>query len=322
MNMLSEILRDQRFEPFSIDEFVDQNRNYRLKLDPRFPFAIRLYSHSTFRNPMQHTWHERLEINVPLTGSGRFRMGDRILNFSGGDIIIVDNLKLHGLVDFTVRPHKSAVITFMPDLICSPGSYSCDSIYLLPFFTRAADVTRVLRPRDPMWAPVSAALTKVVESYLGAQPPVSQAGCKAYLLEALYGLARHFAIAEPQPGEFTMRMQQSLQIGRLLEYIRENYCEPITVSMAASIAGMKKNRFAKFFKSSTGTTFVTYLTRLRLATAYRLLVETNRSIADIATSQGFADQCYFDRRFRRQYGTTPRSVRSEAQLSKFSGASF
>lgn len=320
--MLSDVLRDQPFEPFSIEEFVDERRNYRLELDPRFPFAVRLYSHSAFRNAMQHTWHERLEIYVPLTGPGRFRIGDRIVSFSGGDIIVVDNLKLHGLVDYTGRSQKSAVITFMPDLICNPGSYPCDSVYLLPFFTRDADVDRVLRPRDPMWVPVDTALAKVVECYLGTQPPVCQAGCKAYLLEALYGLARHFGIAEAQPGEFTMRMHQSSQFGRLHEYLRENCSEPITVSLAASIAGMSRGTFTRFFKKATGTTFLNYLTRLRLANAYRLLVQTNRSIADIATSLGFADQCYFDRRFRRQYGTTPRRVRSEAQLSKLSGESF
>jgi hypothetical protein len=41
----------------------------------------------------------------------------------------------------------------------------------------------------------------------------------------------------------------------------------------------------------------------------RLLRETDRSIAEIATAVGFADQSYFDRRFRRRFGRTPRQFR-------------
>jgi transcriptional regulator GlxA family with amidase domain len=108
----------------------------------------------------------------------------------------------------------------------------------------------------------------------------------------------------------------------LHEHLWENCSEPITVSDAASIVGMTKYRFMKFFKKATGTTFVNYLTHLRLSNARRLLIETDRSIADIATSVGFADQCYFDRCFRRHYRNTPRDVRSEARLPKVDGESF
>jgi AraC-like DNA-binding protein len=322
--MLWDVLRDRQFEAFSIDNLVDQRRHYRLILDPRFPFAIKLYSYpaSAFSNLTRYNWHERLEINVPLTGSGRFRMGGRILDFSGGDIIVVDNLKLHGSVDYRGQVRQAAVITFMPDLICSPRSYPCDSVYLRPFFCRASDLDPVLRTHHPLWKQVDAALAKVAECYGAGQQPIHQAGCKTYLLEALYGLTQHFGLAESEGGELTVRMHQSLQFGRLHEHLWENCSQPITVSAAASIVGMTKYRFMKFFKKATGTTFVNYLTHLRLSNARRLLIETDRSIADIATSAGFADQCYFDRRFKRHYGNTPQDARREARLSNIDGESF
>lgn len=319
--MLWEILRDRQFEAFSIDNRIDAGLHYQLILDPSFPFAIKLYSYSpsAFPNLTRYNWHERLEINIPLTGSGHFRMGGRILDFSSGDIIVVDNLKLHGSVDYHGQVRKAAVITFMPDLICGPGSYPCDSVYLRPFFCRASDVDPVLRTNHPFWKEVDAALSKVAECYSAGQQPIYQSGCKIYLLEALYALTRHFGLAESESGELTVRMHQSLQFGRLHEYLWDNYPEPHTVASAASIVGMTKYRFMKFFKKATGTTFVDYLTQLRLSRALRLLIETDRSIADIATSVGFADQCYFDRCFRRHYLKTPRDVRREARLPKVDG---
>ena len=59
-------------------------------------------------------------------------------------------------------------------------------------------------------------------------------------------------------------------------------------------------------------TLVAYLNHVRLANAARLLRETNRSIADISSETGFSDQSYFDKRFRRAFGSTPKEFRAEA----------
>jgi AraC-like DNA-binding protein len=52
----------------------------------------------------------------------------------------------------------------------------------------------------------------------------------------------------------------------------------------------------------------------RLARAHRLLCELGTSqtaISVIAYDVGFGDLSYFNRRFRRQYGRTPREVRGD-----------
>jgi two-component system response regulator YesN len=61
-------------------------------------------------------------------------------------------------------------------------------------------------------------------------------------------------------------------------------------------------------------TFVAYITRVRLTQALRLLRETELSVAEIAASAGFSDQSYFDRRFRRAFGKTPREYRAETPV--------
>jgi AraC-like DNA-binding protein len=57
-------------------------------------------------------------------------------------------------------------------------------------------------------------------------------------------------------------------------------------------------------------TLVAYLTHVRLAQATRLLRETSLTIAEIATAAGFADQSYFDKRFKRAFGQTPKEFRA------------
>jgi len=315
--VLLEAVNSLRPEPFEIYRMVDQRGHYHLDFDPRFPLVVKLYAFSNFASMLRFNWHERLEIFVAAAGNGRFRMGDRGLDFSRGDVIVVDNLKLHGVVECHGSRRWGLVITFLPELVCNPGSYPCDAAYLLPFFSRTPEINPVLRAGDRLFAPVHEALGKLVDCYFhpAGTGQCYQAGCKAHLLEALYYLARHFGLDSASFSDYGVRRQQSLEFGRLYEYLWENHAEPITVTQAASMLGMSQFRFMKFFKKATGMTFVTYLTHLRLSCAHRLLEEPHRSIAEVAATVGFADQSYFDRRFRQLYGRTPREVRAAA-LSK------
>ena len=315
--MLLNVVSDLPFEPFRIDHLVDQRRRYQLDLDPRFPLAIRLLSFSTPSNALRFNWHERLEIFVAAAGRGRFRMGDRVVDFERGDVIVVDNLKLHGLLECHGAQRLGVVINFMPELVYSPA-FPCDSIYLLPFYFRPPAAEPILRLKDRACAQVHGALGRLVESYFGAAESElgRQAACKAHLLEGLYHLASHFGLAGAPAGEFDGRRRQSQQFGRLYEFLRENYSEPITVPEAAAMVGLSEFRFMKFFKKATGMTFVSYLTQLRLSQAHRSLIETDHSIAEIAASVGFSDQSYFDRRFRMVYKQTPRAVRAMVVSSK------
>ena len=63
-------------------------------------------------------------------------------------------------------------------------------------------------------------------------------------------------------------------------------------------------------------TFVDYLTHVRLSRALRLLRESSATIAEVALTTGFADQSYFDRRFKSAFGKTPNQVRRSAEGQK------
>ena len=73
-------------------------------------------------------------------------------------------------------------------------------------------------------------------------------------------------------------------------------------------------RYVQRLFETDGTTFSEFLLAQRLARAHRLLCEpraVTAAIATIAYDVGFGDLSYFNRRFRRQYGMTPREVRGD-----------
>jgi AraC-like DNA-binding protein len=93
------------------------------------------------------------------------------------------------------------------------------------------------------------------------------------------------------------------------------HCHRRDTSVGALAASLNVTpRYLQRLFESDGTTFSEYLMAQRLARAHRLLCESganHTAISTIAYDVGFGDLSYFNRRFRRQYGLTPREVRGD-----------
>lgn len=297
-------------EPFVIEHLTTADGNYELPLNPRFPFVIKVFSYASSTQPFPLNWHERLELFVPLEGRGSFRMGERIIRFSSGDVIVVDVKSFHGIAEFTGSDPRALVISFLPELICTLGSVDCDSQYLIPFYSQHDSVEPVVRHNDRLGSQIHGAVRKLVSCFFSAAGGLHvEAGCKVYLLEVLYLLSLHFGFS-PQAQAVVQEQRRLVErLGKLHEWLRDRYGERISVADAASICAMSESQFMKLFKRATGATFVQYLTRLRLNQAILLLRDTDLSIGEIAARVGFGDQSYFDRKFKDHFHETPNESR-------------
>ena len=68
------------------------------------------------------------------------------------------------------------------------------------------------------------------------------------------------------------------------------------------------------FRAETGQTPQQYLLTLRLRVGRALLIQTDRSVQEIAAECGFADPLYFSRIFSRRFGESPRVFRTENRI--------
>jgi len=113
--------------------------------------------------------------------------------------------------------------------------------------------------------------------------------------------------------EFTQALQYDRQsrIDRVCTYINSNYKDAVRLEAAAEIANMSVNSFSRFFKRSTGNTFVEYVNKLRIGKACRLLSENELTIAEICYRVGFNNLSNFNRQFRKHKRMSPKQYRSE-----------
>jgi AraC family transcriptional regulator, transcriptional activator of pobA len=300
-----------RFQPHDIAAQLDARGNYSLPLEEEFPLSIKLFHYTSRKHTRGATWHERLELFLPLDGPARFQMGGREHRLTAGDLLVVDNLKLHHVSDFPGFNTRAIVISFLPEFVYSLGSPSHDYAFLLPFYSKVANRAHILTQGDPAADAVYLALARLLECYFENTRAFFRAGAKAYQLELLYHLAAHFKEAEILKWQFLRQQEESLRLKKLFEFIRLNPAERLSVAGAARMAGMSPPQFMKTFKRVAGTTLVAYLNHVRLANAAQLLRESNQSIAEIAATVGFSDQSYFDKRFKRAFSMTPMEFRSQ-----------
>jgi AraC-like DNA-binding protein len=96
---------------------------------------------------------------------------------------------------------------------------------------------------------------------------------------------------------------------RVLDYIEENICGPLSLGEIAQISEMPKLHFLRSFTSSIGITPHKFITERRLQHARTLLTTTDATIASIACDCGFSHQSHLGSLLNSQIGLTPSQYR-------------
>lgn len=102
-------------------------------------------------------------------------------------------------------------------------------------------------------------------------------------------------------------------------YMEENYMNRIKTQELAEICFMSETNFRRTFKSILGIPPQNYLNRIRVKKACDMMLNTDKSIMEIAMDAGFGDSVSFDRYFKRMLGITPYKWR---KLSRKNPASY
>jgi AraC-like DNA-binding protein len=299
-----------RFEWHDIRAQLDSTGHYDVELAREFPFNIRLFRYNSRHFTRGPTWHERLELFLPLDGRVDLRMGEHTVQLGAGDLLVVDNMKLHHVVDHPGFNTRVVVISFLPEFVYSLGSPTYDHTFLLPFYSKPEGRAQVVRRHDSLAEGMHDVLVYLLTSYfLHAPRRYREAACKAWFLVLLHELAERFHDSEVERNEYLRQRFLASRFEKLFTHLHRMFAEPISVAAAARLAAMSKAQFTRLFKQVAGMGFVAYVTHLRVAEAARLLKQSELTIAEISSRVGFADQSYAGRCFKNAFGLTPREFR-------------
>ncbi|MDF9618780.1 AraC family transcriptional regulator [Pseudomonas entomophila] len=107
-----------------------------------------------------------------------------------------------------------------------------------------------------------------------------------------------------------LRQQANDQVLRLQAFMEAHFLEEWRLEELVRVFGMSLTAFKDLFHSVYGASPRAWISERRLMHAHQLLLNSERSIVDIAIDSGFSSQSYFSQSYRRHFGCTPSHARS------------
>jgi len=119
------------------------------------------------------------------------------------------------------------------------------------------------------------------------------------------------AAADPHDAEDAAALHPRA-VSDALAFIHANYAREVTLADMAQAVHLSPFHLTRVFKQCLGVSPHQYLIQVRVNSARWLLSAGSgeRSLSEVATAVGFADQSHFTRHFKRATGTTPGQFRA------------
>lgn len=246
-------------------------------------------------------YHNTYEIYYLVSGTRRQFVDHTIYDMKKGDLILIPKGSIHKTTAIVKNPHTRYLINFSEEYaesICREmGEKSVKSVF---------DTTVISIPESRREYILSL-FDRMEEEYLERKSDkYADAMIKNYLSELFVFILRYNK--RKRGGDIPEEIPEK-EIQTAARFIYDNYDKDITLSKVAGYVHMSESYFSKKFKSVTGLNFSEYLVSTRMKRADELLLNTNKSIADIAAICGFSDANYFGDVFKKRKGVSPNKYR-------------
>lgn len=263
--------------------------------------SILLYKNVEYEEYPKH-WHTSTEIIMVVENDYQVICNGKLYSLDVGDILIIAPGVVHTIPEkkgtryillanfsncITLKAFDSILSLIQPTIIVSEKNYP--SIY-----RQCQDL-----------------ILNSTAEYFGNEQ-FKEVAVYNQLINLLLLVGREYT---KQSGIFTdapiTKQQEYMQkFMTLCDYINNNCTESLSVDDAANMVGFSKFHFSRLFKKFTGTTFYSYVNERRIAHATLLLLDSEKSITEIAIGSGFNSISSFIRIFKINRGCTPTEFRN------------
>lgn len=241
-------------------------------------------------------YHDTYEIYYLVSGTRRQFVNHTIYDMKKGDLILIPKGSIHKTTAIAENPHTRYLVNFsesFSDGICKALGESIGAVF----------ETMIISVPESRRAYLLNLFEKMEEEYKtkGADK-YADAMIRNYLSELFVFILRRSDVKVPDD-------IPEKQIQSAARFIYDNYDKDITLAKAAKHVHMSESYFSKKFKAVTGLNFSEYIVSTRIKKADELLINTNKSVSEIAELCGFSDANYFGDVFKKKKGLSPNKYR-------------
>jgi AraC-like DNA-binding protein len=247
-------------------------------------------------------YHPEYELTYILKGRGKRLVGDEYQAFEAGDFVLLPPLMPHTWIsDQPVDGPSSAIVIQFPEAFAAQLLEFPELKSLEKLFARAGRGLHFTVPKTGEILPL-----------LQKMPEANEVARFGQLLQVLQKLSHRKATPIASVSYKPLKGKENQQrISKVFQYVQQSFHEEISLGKAAGLVHLSDSAFCKFFKRASGKTFSDYVNEIRIGHACQLLLETDRSVRNIAIASGFESMTYFNRVFLRKKKLRPVQFRAQ-----------
>ena len=262
-----------------------------------FPVAIYNITFSRHQQLLAHLHnHNEFELLVATKGSLCIQMEENCFTIAPGEGIFINSGRLHTITAGGEGEHGFIAVVFDYTLICNEYEVIFAK-YVQPLLTGSLKVEEKLPPE------ICERIHSICRAY-EAEEFDNELYIKQCVLNIFYLLMKDAENTKPM-----VHSSKSLLVKEVLDYIRRNYGEPISLQLLADQVHVSKEYLCRTFRVLSGSAPIEFLNRYRIRQSTFLLAQTDKSVSDIAQACGFNHSSYYGKLFYEYMGCTPTEYR-------------
>lgn len=238
-------------------------------------------------------WHRSIELLLVLSGTLVVRVENRKYVLQENDILLINSDQVHDTSseDCVLVLLQMSLSRFHLNWL-TPESVHFDCNSTVQANSKAFDQIREIIAR----------LIKLNSS----TSPSSQLLQLSYAYHMLYLLLFHFVSHNPDK----IRPPKQLErLKHIIRYVEENFQKNITLTEIAEREALTPPYLSFFFEKNMNISLMGYIAKIRLNHSFPYLLDTDKSIEEIAEICGFPNQRSFTALFKKQYDMLPSQYR-------------
>lgn len=267
-------------------------------------FFIRIIETSSRLFGSENASDDRInELLFVRSGRGRLVSSDRTVPLKSGDLLINPQGRLVG----ADAPIELVQILFSADLFSSSVHMEKEALYVLGVIKIHARKQNLIALSKIGAERMNILLDNMLWEFRNRYRGYSWA-LRLKLIELLITLMRDSKFKIEVKG---LKPFSNTRIQDVILYLNTDYMNPIAVEDVLRTCALGRSQFHALFKAETGQTFTEYLAGVRCDKAAELLINSDRTILDIAVACGFNNLSHFYHIFKKKKGMSPKKYRVE-----------
>ena len=239
--------------------------------------------------------HSSYELYYLVKGEREYFIEDRFFKITAGDIVLIPGKILH-------RTAGEGGLRYLVHF--SPG-------FVEKFFTNDMLETLlpnqavVFRPENREGSQIQAILNVMLSEFVQAEKeriPQNEPLQAGYLFQLLFLLANSNNTYVPYD-------YADERITKIIQFINENFNHIDDIEEVAEQFFISKFYLCRFFKKKLGISLVSYLNKIKIMEACRMIQGGETNLTEIAIKCGFNSSSYFCKVFKQEKGISPTEYR-------------